>query len=120
MLKQTRALLFLFMWCIAALLAAGPVFAGQPGEAAEEGRWETDGIGMSMRSSAPSAEDKPQGVFLMAKTRYINALSDIVNTGAWGVWDCYVDDPEQLLRSVTITGPGYNESLALYPAETTS
>ena len=120
MLKQTRALLFLFMCCIAALLAAGPVFAGQPGEIAEEGRWETDGIGMSMRSSAPSAEDKPQGVFLMAKTRYINALSDIVNTGAWGVWDCYVDDPEQLLRSVTITGPGYNESLALYPAETTS
>lgn len=120
MLKQTRALLFLFMCCIAALLAAGPVFAGQPGETVEEGRWETDGIGMSMRSSAPSAEDKPQGVFLMAKTLYINALSDIVNAGGWVVWDCYVDDPEQLLRSVTITGPGYNESLALYPAETTS
>jgi|LSQX01.2.fsa_nt_gb Synergist-CTERM protein sorting domain-containing protein len=113
MARQKSMFIFLLLFLFTSLFPASALDAGQVPEMVEdrdEVRWEMDGNNPAT-SSARSDGSRPEGVFFLWKYRSASALNSTLSTGWWAVWDCFVSDPEQVLRSVTIEGPMYRESL---------
>ena len=66
-----------------------------------------------------SATGSPSAVFILGNIHAHRADSSSVTRSGWMVWDFYVSDPETLLASVTISGPGFGENYPLkyFPGE---